>query len=82
MQFFEFVLVRVCLRLLEFAHVLNPKGVPNGVFQTVFFGFLTSACDSGKSLPRDKECLKTPVISSSLVLSAVTDPDHPLTTPL
>ena len=50
---------------------------PYGVFQTVFFRFLTSACPRGKSLQRDEECLKTPVFSSFLVCSAVADPDHP-----
>ena len=36
--------------------------VPNGVFQTVFFRFLTSAYSRGKPFQRDKECLKTPVL--------------------
>ena len=46
----------------------NYLRVPNGVFQTVFFRFLTSACDRGKPLHRDEECLKTPVFKSILVL--------------
>ena len=52
--------------------------VPNGVFQMVFFRFLTSACDRGKPLQMDKECLKTPVFLSILVPSALGDADHPL----
>ena len=52
--------------------------VPNGAFQTVFFRFLTSACDRGKPLQRHEECLKTPVFLSILVPSALGDPDHPL----
>ena len=55
---------------------------PNGVFQTVFFWFLTSAQNRGKPLQRDKECLKTPVFSSMLVPSALADPDRPLNAPL
>ena len=55
---------------------------PNGVFQTVFFRFLTSACNRGKPHQRDEECLKTPVFSSILVPSAVTDPDRPPNAPL
>ena len=51
--------------------------VLNGVFQTVFFGCLTSACDRGNPLWRDKECLQTPVFSSILVPSALVDPHHP-----
>ena len=59
-------------------------GVPNGVFQTVFFRFLTSACDRCKLFQRDKECPQTPVFSGILVPSALADPDpdHPLNTPL
>ena len=56
--------------------------VPNGVFQTVFFRFLTSACDRGKPLQRDKECQKTPVFLSHLVCSVLVHRDHPLNTPL
>ena len=56
------------LEILESPECLR---VPNGVFQTVFFGLLTSAWDRGKSLQRDEECLKTPVFSSILVPSAV-----------
>ena len=37
------------------------RRVPNGVFQMVFFRFLTSPCDRRKPLQRDKTCLKTPV---------------------
>ena len=52
----------------------DPKGskrcFPNGIFQipnlglrqrTVFFRFLTSACDKGKRFQRDEECLKIPM---------------------
>ena len=56
--------------------------VPNGVFQTVFFRFLTAAGDRGKPLQRDEECLKTPVFLSILVAFAVADSDHPLNAPL
>ena len=56
--------------------------VPNDVFQTVFIRFLTSACDRGKPLQRDKACLKTPAFSSILVPSALADADQPLNTPL
>ena len=56
--------------------------VPNGVFQTVFFRFLTLAGDRGKPLQREKACLKTPVFSSILVPSALADPDQPLNTQL
>ena len=48
----------------------------------VFFRFLTSACDRGKRLQRDKECSKTPASLSILVPSGLADPDHPLNTPL
>ena len=51
--------------------------VPNGVFQTVFFGFLASAFDRGRPLQRDKECLQMPMFSSVLVPSALADPDPP-----
>ena len=56
--------------------------VPNGVFQTMFFRLLTSVCDTGKPLQRNKSCLKTPVFSSILVPSALADPDRPLNAPL
>ena len=39
----------------------------------VFFRFLTSACDRGKPLHKDDECLKAPVFSSILVPSALSD---------
>ena len=41
--------------------------VPNGAFQTVFFGFLTSACNRGNPLQRDTTCLKTLLCSTILV---------------
>ena len=62
--------------------VFAPIRVPNVVFQTVLFRFITSACDRGKRLPRDQECLKTPVFESIWCLSPMADPDHPLNTPL
>ena len=56
--------------------------LPYGVFQTVLFRFLTSVCDKGKPLQRDKECLKTPVFSSISVHSVLADPDHTLNSTL
>ena len=56
--------------------------VPNGVFQTVFFKFLTLACDEDKPCQGDKDSLKTLVFSGILVPSTLVDPDHPLNTPL
>ena len=38
--------------------------VPNCVFLTVFFRFLTSACNRGNTLQKDKTCLKTPLFSA------------------
>ena len=62
---------------------LPPKSrSATSVFQTVFFRFLTSACNRGKPFQRDEECLKTPVFSSILVPSAVTDPHRPPNAPL
>ena len=56
--------------------------VPNDVFQTVFFRFLTSACGRGKPLQRDKECLKTPILSTSILApSTLAVPDHTLIIP-
>ena len=48
----------------------------------MFFRFLPSACDRSKPLQRDKEFLKTPVFPSSLVHSALMDPDNRLNIPL
>ena len=56
--------------------------VPNGFCQTVFFRFLTSACDKGKPFHRDKGCLKMPLFSSILMPSSPADPDRHLNTPL
>ena len=41
--------------------------IPN---QTVFFRFLTSACDRGKPFQRDKDCPETTVFSGMLVPAA------------
>ena len=61
---------------------LQPLRVPNGVFQTVFFKFLTWACDTDKSLQTDEDYLKTTVFSSIWIPPAVADPDDHLNTPL
>ena len=55
--------------------------VPNGVFQTVFFRFPTLSCNRENPLQRGKECAKTPLFSSILERSGLTDPGHPLNTP-
>ena len=62
----------------EMVIYLNQKITRYRVFQTVFFRFLTSACDRGKPLQTDKACLKTPAFSSILVPSALVDLDQPL----
>ena len=60
----------------------NSLRFTNGVFQTVFFRFLTSACDRGRPFQRDKDCQKIPVFSSILVPPALAAPRHPLSTQL
>ena len=65
----SFMMKRLCQR------------VPNGVFQTVFFRFLTWACNRGNPHQRNRKCRKTPLFSSILVPSALAGPDHPLNTP-
>ena len=54
--------------------------VPNGVFQMVFFRFLTSGNDREVTFQSDKGCPKTPVFSGILVPSALADPGHSLHT--
>ena len=59
----------------RFTHIPPPPPPQNGVFQTVFFRFLTSARDRGK--PRK------PVFRHlGAFPSALADPGHPLNTPL
>ena len=57
-----------------------PKG-SKGCFPTVFFRFLTSACDRGKPFQSDKGCPKTSVFFRHFgAFCAAADPGHPLNT--
>ena len=56
--------------------------VPNGVFQTVFFRFLTLTCNKGKRFQRDKDSRKHSCFQAFWCLLRFVDPDHPLNTPL
>ena len=83
-----YVSPRACVAFGSGSRGAPPSTVPppydysrNVVFKTVFFRFLTSACDRGSPLQSDKECLKMSLFSNNLVPSALADPDRPLNTP-
>ena len=56
--------------------------VPNGVFQTVFFRFLTSACDRENPLSEGQRMPENTTVFSVLVRSALAEPDQPLNAPV